>query len=153
MAAANGRVAHPAMDWVTITGSERYLHGDYQPGLWDEEPIEGSLPVASNHRLISVLQPRTTTPELCWFAIWDGFGRIAVSRESAKLLMPNRPMVLFSGPIAGGIAHQEGRGKPRSWPEDRAWCVATDVDLMTTYVGASEDCVHDLIATVELERC
>ena len=155
VAAANGRVAHPAMDWVTITGSERYLHGDCQPGLWDEEPIEGSLPVASNRRLISVLRPRTTTPELCWFAIWDGFGRIAVSRESAKLMMPNRPMVLFSGPITGWIAHQERDLSEQSaslwWPEDRAWCVATDVDLMTTYVGASEDCVHDLITTDELE--
>jgi hypothetical protein len=37
------------------------------------------------------------------------------------------------------------------WPDDRAWCVATDVDLMTTYVGGSQSCVDALTADGDLE--
>jgi len=155
VAAANGRVAHPAMDWVTITGSERYLHGDRQPGVWDEEPREGSLPPDQSRKLISLLRSHTATPAHCWFALWDGFGNIAVPRDATRLLMPNRPMVMFSGPITGWVTHQEGDLFEQSpslwWPEDRAWCVATDVDLMTTYLGASQACVRELTRSDGLE--
>jgi hypothetical protein len=37
------------------------------------------------------------------------------------------------------------------WPDDRAWCVATDIDLDTTYVGASRECVARLPAEPHLE--
>jgi hypothetical protein len=37
------------------------------------------------------------------------------------------------------------------WPADRAWCVATDTDLMSTYVGGSAACVADLLAAPDLE--
>lgn len=155
VAAANGRAAHPAMDWVTITGSERYLHGDRQPGVWDEEPSEGSLPLAQNRMLVRLLQGHTTTPEACWFAIWEGFGDLEVPPNRGRLAMPNRPMLLFSGPIDAWLARQERDPFHRSaslwWPQDRAWCVATDVDLMSTYLGADERCVDELIADDALE--
>ena len=32
------------------------------------------------------------------------------------------------------------------WPDDHAWCVATEIDLMTTYVGCSGGCRNDLLA-------
>ena len=40
------------------------------------------------------------------------------------------------------------------WPEDRAWCVATDVDLETSYLGASKAGVDALMdkAGVEVMR-
>ena len=44
VAAANGRVPHPAMQWASITGDWRCYNNDSQPGVWDEMPIEGSLP-------------------------------------------------------------------------------------------------------------
>jgi len=137
VAAANGRSAYPAMDWVTITGSERFLHRDHQPGIWDEEPCEGSLPVVQSRELVSLLRAHTSRPGRCWFALWDGFGSFAIPHDVSRLLMPNRPMVMFSGPITGWVEHQEHDSSEQSpslwWPEDRAWCVATDVDLMTTY--------------------
>jgi hypothetical protein len=37
------------------------------------------------------------------------------------------------------------------WPDDRSWCVATDVDLQTTYVGASAECVNQLLQDDQLE--
>lgn len=37
------------------------------------------------------------------------------------------------------------------WPEDRAWCVATEIDLNTTYVAGSQRLVDALLACGALE--
>ena len=37
------------------------------------------------------------------------------------------------------------------WPADRAWCVVTDIDLTSTYVGGSAVCIAELRATPGLE--
>ncbi len=37
------------------------------------------------------------------------------------------------------------------WPEDRAWCVATDIDLCDTYVGGSLECVQAVLDHPDLE--
>jgi len=45
VAHANGRVAHPAMEWRAITGSYEYDWHGMQPGIWDRVPQRGSLPL------------------------------------------------------------------------------------------------------------
>ncbi|BAH51856.1 hypothetical protein ROP_36090 [Rhodococcus opacus B4] len=70
--------------------------------------------------------------------------------------MPSREhMVLFSGDIdladtqfGGGML---GMSAHLWWPDDHAWCVATDIDLMTTYLGASAECVEAVLAAPDLE--
>jgi hypothetical protein len=37
------------------------------------------------------------------------------------------------------------------WPADRAWCVVTDIDLMSTYVGGSHACIGEVLDTPGLE--
>jgi hypothetical protein len=37
------------------------------------------------------------------------------------------------------------------WPADQAWCVVTDIDLMSSYVGGSAACIAELMATPGLE--
>ena len=37
------------------------------------------------------------------------------------------------------------------WPEDHAWCVATDIDLFDTYVGGSSECIEAILSNRELE--
>ena len=37
------------------------------------------------------------------------------------------------------------------WPEDRAWCVATDIDLCYTYIGGSRECIEAILSTPDLE--
>lgn len=156
VAHANGRIAHPAMQWPSITGSWGFLHGDGQPGLWDIPPEEGSLPVRQAARLARLLAAHTTTPERCWFAVWEGFGDLVlpVGDEIPRVEMPARPMLLLSGPLrAATTSFASFRDQLASlwWPDDRAWCVATDVDLMTTYVGGSRECVAALTADDGLE--
>jgi hypothetical protein len=37
------------------------------------------------------------------------------------------------------------------WPEDRAWCVATEIDSFDTYVGGNEACIERILACRGLE--
>lgn len=61
------------------------------------------------------------------------------------------------GPDAPAAAGEPLAGDPfwRSpnlwWPEDRAWCVATDIDFTYTYVGGSEACVEAVLAANGIE--
>jgi hypothetical protein len=154
VAGANGRRAHPAMEWVSITGSERFLQDLTQPGIWDRGPLEGSLPEDQSRRLIGVLGRHTTTPERCWFGLWEGYGNIEAPPTAGRLEMPNRSMLLFRGPIdawLAGAADPVSQSPSLWWPEDRTWCVATDVDLMTTYVGATVECIDAVLVAPGLE--
>jgi hypothetical protein len=64
VAAANGRVAHRAMQWCGLVGCCS-LSGDDcrpQPGVWDVEPAVGQLPRDLAIVLAEVLAGQTTTP-------------------------------------------------------------------------------------------
>ncbi len=37
------------------------------------------------------------------------------------------------------------------WPEDHAWCVATEIDLNTTYIAGTQALIDTLLAHLELE--
>jgi hypothetical protein len=147
----NGTVAHPLMQWPTITGSWDYLGQDDQPELWNDSPAEGHLPTAVARRLIRVLARHTTTPTDCFFGLWEGGGVVAVSTPTPTLALPHRSFWLVRGPI--GLAEANLADEPYEqsahlwWPADRAWCVATDIDLMSTYVGGSAACIADLLVT------
>ncbi len=37
------------------------------------------------------------------------------------------------------------------WPEDRSWCVATEIDFSWTYIGGTEFLVEELLTLSALE--
>lgn len=156
VAAANTRVAHPAMEWVGITGDWRFLHRDTQPPLWESCPEEGSLPPAEAQVVASVLGAFTAS-DRWWFALWDGFGSSPERWRASPLVpMPNRSMYLFAGSprdIGSSFNRPEYWHQTANlwWPDDRAWCVATDIDLMTTYVGGSRAAIDALLGHPEIE--
>ncbi|MGV9862375.1 hypothetical protein [Rhodococcus koreensis] len=154
-AAANGTIAHPVMEWGSIVGGWR-ISG--QEGLWQDAPATGSLPAATTRALADILRRFTRTRDHCWFAHWEGSGFITPPSNCSRLPMPNRRMVLFSGSIdLADTRFGANRWFPTGmsphvwWPDDHAWCVATDIDLMTTYLGASADCVDAVLADGALE--
>ena len=157
VARANGRVMHPAAEWGSITGSWYYQYRKSQPGRWDHPPCTGELPAAAAARLAAALTDFTGVPGRCWFAVWEGFGGLAPAWTSApRFDIPGRRMLLLSGPAraaAISLAAQSWVSRSASlwWPDDHAWCVGTDIDLMTTYVGASARCVQRLLAEATLE--
>jgi hypothetical protein len=155
VAAANGRVAHPGMEWVALTGDWEFMTHGAQAGVWDTPPSGGALPSKTAANLAAALAGFTSTPNDCWFAEWDGYAHAPRSLERVPLIpMPNRAMALLRGPLsAAGSAFSNGWPESASlwWPDDRTWCVATDIDLMSTYVGGTAACVEAVLRDERLE--
>ena len=174
IAAANGRTVHPEMQWPHVSGVWEGS-GENTPGLWDLEPDVGSLPRRYTNRLRDLLAEYTTTSDQVWFCVWDGLGdlkihpegiailtsgRLRRKRRSARrpapaptLQLPNRAYYLLSGPI-GGIGEsmcEQWQSANLFWPEDRAWCVATEIDFAWTYIGGGEALIEGLIKDPALE--
>ena len=148
VAEANNRVAHPAMEWGSLVGS---LDLQSQPGLWDHPPDEGRLPVPTTEQLSRVLRQYSGT-DTVMYALWNGYGGIVI--ENADLIeLPNRPMYVIAGSIddAADPFGIPGRTANLWWAGDRQWCVATDIDLMTTYVGAGARCIQAIVSSDVLE--
>ncbi|WP_245177155.1 hypothetical protein [Geodermatophilus sp. DF01-2] len=157
VAAANGTVAHPLVQWAGITGGWEYHHEDSQPPTWDGAPAEGHLPVAVADRLARVLARHTGTPGECWFGRWDGFGYDVPGHGGAsRLALPGgHDVVLVRGTVRDASRNLAPEPHEQSanlwWPADRAWLVTTDIDLVSTYVGGSAACIADLASAPDLE--
>ena len=156
IAQANGRTAHRMMQWPSITGSYRFYQGDGQPGLWEREPDGGTLPEALAPVLTSVLARHTATQGRCWFAVWEGWGALEPGARDAPVFeIPHRRLFLLTGPITAVRRSLETPPWWQSptlwWPDDRAWCVETEVDFMSTYVGGTRSCIAALTGHPGLE--
>ncbi len=72
--------------------------------------------------------------------------------------LPHREYLLFCGPVdaAGGVGFlAHGVFFPHSpnlfWPHDHVWCVATEIDLDSTYIAGDQALADDLLSDPHLE--
>jgi hypothetical protein len=149
VAEANNRIAHPAMEWGSLVGSWGLRR---QPGLWDRPPDVGRLPVPTAEGLGRVLR-QCSGVDRVRYALWYGYGGIDPIENAEMIELPSRPMYVITGSIDDatqpfGIP---GRTANLWWAADRQWCAATDIDLMTTYVGASAPCIRAILNSDALE--
>ena len=176
IADANLRVYHSEMQFgalVALVGTPGVARE--QPGLFDRWPMTGSLPLDLARVLVGLLGGHTTTHDLCWFAAWEGWGTpvFAMSAGSTEASamppgtliekprrptfnVPGRGYYIAKGPLAaaldtvyGVVSHYQSASI--WWPDDRAWCVATEVDFDWTYVGGSTECIAALLGSPDLE--
>ena len=167
IASTNGMRMHAGVQLGSITGSEAYESAG-QPGVFDQPPLTGTLPRELLDPIVEVLARHTATPGSCCFAVWEGWGGLPSEVRSAPTFsVPQRSYHLLAGPIEAsrdladacqplGPPRWPNTGWPaRSpnlwWPEDQAWCVATEIDLKTTYIGADPACAQELIASPGVE--
>ncbi len=122
-------------------------------------------------QLAPILAQHTSTPDRCWFCLWEGYAYLtgAMAERTAwnprggyaprppspprlvpppklpagRVQLPNRNYVLFAGSVDQGDGWQDGPNL--WWPEDRSWCVASEVDLDYTLVGGSPALAEELI--------
>ncbi|MFF9378046.1 hypothetical protein ACF1BB_26340 [Streptomyces griseoluteus] len=154
---AHGRAVGANPGWHEVAGMERDWQNASEyglPGVWDEHPSEGPTPSAVAEALIPVLARHTRTADQCWFGLWEGYGRWDFSRFPV-FETPYRAEVLLAGSLPDAVspvAWDEFAELPDLWwPQDRAWCVGGDVDLVSTYAGGSEALIGELLADGGLE--
>lgn len=160
VAHANNKVAHPRMQFTALTGyASRYdpAYRASRPGVFEEAPAAGTLRPEIAGPLSRILARHTTTADKCWFAVWHGrsdLDRAFHGRPTFEL--PARSYHLACGPITAAAQSVAAPGfrhlSPNLWwPDDQAWCVITEIDLDSTYLGASAACVEEIVAAPGLE--
>lgn len=88
---------------------------------------------------LSALRSLTGTPDSCFAAVWEGWCGSPTLRVAPRLAIPNREMLVFEAPLrllsdapalAWSEPYEPGTGvvPHLAWPEDRAWCMACEVD-------------------------
>jgi hypothetical protein len=144
VAALSGRTVDSRTQWEDIAGPR------------DAEPSTGHIEQGTFAALCEAMAVHTSTPGQCYFALWNGWGWITGTGPLMQL--PGREYLLYEAPVeAAGEVGRHGPGDAFTetpslwWPADRAWCVATDVDLHSTYVGGSAALVRDLTGDPRLE--
>jgi hypothetical protein len=151
VAAWTGRVVHSQMQFERFANLAQH---EFPP--WDSPPMQGVLPRRECERVAGLLRSFTSTPASCWFGIWDGYGFFDPKRYSdiPRVRAQHRDYLLFRGPIDAvtGFAWGLSEQSPNLWwPEDEAWCVATDIDLSDTYIGGSDECIDRVLADGKIE--
>ena len=167
IAADRGTVFHPAAQFADLSWEANQQDIDRIPG-----PLLGSLDRLTLPLLVGHLTTHTTTPEMCWSALWVGFGN-SPERWRAKpaFRLPGRQYWLFSGTLADVVrlssefetageserwrAALRGMGIVHSptiwWPDDRSWLVHSEIDYDSTVVGGTPSLIQALIDDPELE--
>lgn len=151
IAEANGRTVHSEMQFGNIAGAWRHSP---RPDLWTAEPRTGTLPLELARALVSVLHARTTTPDRCWFAVWEGWGGLMPG--TPRFEHPHRRYHLAEGAVDDAALTVYGpewayQSASMWWPEDRAWFVSTEVDFPYSYVGGTQECIDAVLADPGIE--
>ncbi len=155
VASWSGRTIHPLVQWDRVS---RPLAGSTPPPF-DRSPDNGNLPQSDFEALCRLLAKATSTPGRCIVGAWEGYGWTG---RPECLLWPELRLDQRAYLVtAGWIDPTRGLVWPRPrelevfpsllWPSDRAWFLATDPDLDSTYVGGSAELTDAVLAEPALE--
>jgi hypothetical protein len=76
-------------------------------------------------------------------------------RQGPRVQLPGREYLLYTGPVEAAVGAAGPAYATQSanlwWPQDRAWCVASEIDLCWTYVGGPAALIGQLVADQRIE--
>jgi hypothetical protein len=156
IAAQTGREFNAEAQYAEIVGWRGDADHQSPPEPWIE-PEHGSLRPDECAAVAEVLADHTTTPDDCWFCLWEGYGWKVLSRLAEiapRVPLENRNCLLFRGPMSAATAFRSDpwfQSPTVWWPADRAWCVQSELDIYSTYVAPTSSAVHALIGHPMLE--
>ncbi|MCZ4562646.1 hypothetical protein O4160_17525 [Rhodococcus sp. IEGM 1401] len=100
----------------------------------------------------TVLTRHTTTPDECWFAVWEGNTALDDIRATAPTAaIAGYNYFLLKGPVSRATDTLERLSPNLWWPSDHTWCVAQHFDFPCAYLGGSTETVSDILALAEVE--
>ena len=154
IAAVQQRRMDPEIRFNELVGWE----GTADPPWPYQAPDDGSLDETACHALTEILPAFTTRPRSCWFCLWDGYGWPELPAHGEG--PPRVPLaysidcLLLHGPVTAACNFRSGpwfQSPTAWWPDDRAWCAATDVDGFSTYIAGTQECIGALARDPRLE--
>jgi len=180
VAASTGRVIHPLVQFHAIATpvagrelEERPWRGEPRTGLLSDRQVRALSRLAGKHTstadacwfslcegygyftpgaMVEFRASFAEGPKPRLSRLPFSFQRKPKKRPvSAKKVTPNnaRSYLLFTGSVRDAVGWEDG---PNIWwPEDRAWCVASEIDLPYSYVGGSTELIEEVLADPELE--
>ena len=159
--------------WLEMALPE-HVPESYRP--WASQcPHIGSLYFNDARSLVATARQFTDTPEQCWCCIWHGYGTTRVPfvfpgeptspplpplipvevQDGAKVHTDYRDYFLYEESLDDSfmkaVEYLEGHSPNLWWPADRAWCVASEIDLNSTYVGGSAAFIDAIIKSADIE--
>jgi hypothetical protein len=158
IAAQTGRILDAGTRFNELVGWDDSAGRQSPPEPW-ELPNDGSLLPDECAAVADVLARHTTTPDTCWFCMWEGYGSgwpvlNRLGEWAPRVALEYRNCLLFRGPVRAATAFRSEpwfQSPTLWWPDDRAWCVATELDGYSTYLGATPEALRALIAHPDLE--
>jgi hypothetical protein len=150
VARRNGRIVHSEMQFHLISTPR----GQTPTELYGrQEPRRGTLVLEQRRLLVEHLRERTTTPDRCWFGLWEGFGALDDGGIRERVVLPHRNYLLYGGTIDHALESPMPFDQSPNlwWPEDRAWFVASEIDFAWTYVGGDRGLIAALVSDSRLE--
>jgi len=122
----------------------------FHPAEWHSDP--GAEPVSVRWEAIEVATGKLAHPAMQLEAL-TGLDQY---RQELPGVFNSPPAIgcLLTGPVESA-SHHIFDGDEQSanlwWPDDEGWCVATEIDLNTSYIACSEPCRDDILSATELE--
>jgi hypothetical protein len=158
IATTTGRRLGPTTQYGELIDWRADAKAQSPPVPW-REPNRGSLEFDECRAMAEVLARHTSTPERCWFCLWEGYGTAwttlnDLARVAPRVWLEHRACLLFRGPVSAATTFREPpwfQSPTLWWPEDRAWCVASELDIYSTYVAGSTASIDALAAHPTLE--
>jgi hypothetical protein len=99
VAARNGRIAHPNMQFHRIACPPGRQTDLGMPGV-----SIGSLPLPERELLVEILAGAAPPPTLCWFCMWEGHGELDHRGVTERVELPRRRYYLYGGPVQVALA-------------------------------------------------
>ncbi|MDJ0396749.1 hypothetical protein QMK17_26020 [Rhodococcus sp. G-MC3] len=144
-----GAIAHAEMELHAIEAKGEH-------GFLRSNPPTAATPVLDWHNqlagVVEVLAEHTSTPDDCWFAIWEGNTSLDDIRATTPTVAINGDnYFLLRGPVARATISYRALSPHIWWPADHAWCMVAHFDFPCVYLGGSQLAVDAVLAIPEIE--
>jgi hypothetical protein len=116
--------------------------------------------ITQTRRALEHLRRFTSTPEDCYFCVWEGYGDLNVPLsvlDGPMVTIPHRRYFLFHGSLTDFGSWEETFGSVGdfppafAWPAGHSWCFTRDVDPHWAGIGAEQAAIETLLNAPELD--